>query len=205
MTFLAGKPPAGRVAELDPERSPGRRVQRGGPVGVPLLPGGLRLSKLSERLLREDARRRRDDAELEHGHEARRAGARLEPMRTSVRVQRRGDDPACRSGLLLRVCRTARRPAPARSAGDRRRRRRPGGVTRRRPSARMAMPGRAPGSSASRRSSFRRACRRTRREQGGLRGVRRHGTARRRDVDDEAFLDVRGVRRLSGTPGEVAA
>ncbi len=42
-------------------------------------------------------------------------------MRTYVRACR-GDDPARRPGLLLRVGRAARRPAPARSAGDRRRR-----------------------------------------------------------------------------------
>ena len=42
-------------------------------------------------------------------------------------------------------------------------------------------------------------------EQGGLRGLRRHDAARRRAVDDEAFLDVRGLEHIRGTPTETRA
>src|SRR4051812_754034 len=43
-------------------------------------------------------------------------------VRTYVRVRGRGDDPACRRRLLLRVGRAAGRSGSARTAGDRRRR-----------------------------------------------------------------------------------
>ena len=97
----------------------------------------------------------------------------------------RGDDPPRRPRRLLRVGRAARRSAPARPAGDRRRRGRARRQLRGQGARRADRDGRRPGPAAvpATRSSCRPACRVHRGQPGGVRGVRGHHAARRGAVD----------------------
>src|SRR6185437_2801267 len=104
----------------------------------------------------------------------------------------RGDDPARRPGLLLRVGRATRRPPPARAAGDRGRRRRAGGELRGqgalRPHAIVVRPRMSAYSEASK-------------------AVYRVFDDHCPQVEglsiDEAFLDVRGMERIAGSPVDI--
>ena len=127
-------------------------------------------------------------------------------MRTCVRVARR-QHPARRPGRVLRVGRAARRPAPARAAGDRRRRRGARGQLRGEGAAASA---RAMGGRQARRlcpdaivvpprmSAYTAASR-------AVFEIFRHTTPLVEGLSiDEAFLDVGGLRRLVGPPAEIA-
>ena len=135
-----------------------------------------------------------------------RADSACRRVRTYVRVDR-GDDPARRPRRVLRVGRAARRPAAARAAGDRRRRascwrratrprrtasarRWAGGVARRLcPHAIVVAPRMSAYSEASK--AVFRVFDDTAPLVEGL-------------SIDEAFLDVRGLERIAGTPVEIA-
>ena len=111
---------------------------------------------------------------------------------TCVRVQRRGEHPACGPRLVLRVGRAARRSAAARASGDRGGGGRAGRLAtrRRRSGSRRAMPGRHGARAVPARDRGVAALRRLQRGvEGGVRDLRRHGAAGRGD------LDRRGVHR----------
>ena len=128
-------------------------------------------------------------------------------MRTCVRVRiPRGDHPACRPGRVLRLGRAAGRPTPARPPGDRRRRRRPGlqlrGQGVRRPYRDERWTGVAPlprrDRGAPRMSAYSEASK-------AVFKVFEDTTPLVEGLSiDEAFLDVGGLRKISGTPLEIA-
>ena len=123
-------------------------------------------------------------------------------MRTYVRVDR-SDDPARRPRRVLRLGRAARRSAAARPPGDRRRRGRARGQLRGQgasASARRWAGGRR-GGCARRRSSCGRGCRPTPRPAGPCSRSSSDTSPLVEGLSiDEAFLDVRGMRRIAGTP-----
>ena len=130
------------------------------------------------------------------------------PLRGAGACYVEGHDPARRSGCLLRVGRAARSAAAARPAGDRRRRRRAGGQLRGQTRA-----------ACGRRWAVRRpgGCARTRwwcaPRMSAYTDASRAVFAVFDDTTplveglsiDEAFLDVRGLERISGTPRQIAA
>ena len=128
-------------------------------------------------------------------------------MRTYVRAGS-ADDPPRRPRLLLRVGRAARRPAAAWQTGDRRRRRRARrqlrGEGARGPV--RAWAGVAPAHCARRRSSCRRGSRPTSAASRAVFAIFADTAPVVEALSiDEAFLDVRGLEHIIGTPIEIAA
>ena len=122
-------------------------------------------------------------------------------MRTYVRA-RRSHHPACRPRRVLRVGRAARRPAPARPAGDRRRRRGARVQLRGQASRRAHRDGRAAGAAALPRG--RRGAAADARllggEQGRFRGLPRHHAAGRGPLDRRGVPRRRRPAQIVGPP-----
>ena len=128
-------------------------------------------------------------------------------MRTCVRVGG-GDDPARRPRRVLRLGRAARRSAPARPPGDRRRRGRARGELRGEGVRRPHRDGRRAGPAAvpARRSSSRRGCRPTpRRARRSSRSSTTPPRWSRACRSTRPSSTCAGCARISGTPREIAA